>query len=693
MSTRTRRIRPHRITAVVAAVGIGATIGITAVTAGVFRDNGRTQLTQQAAQAAMVLEGYVGQSLTTMSALGRAVEASNDDPAAFKSAVKAADLAASYYMGAALLKQTPTGVVVLAHVGHVSLDATDPSQATATRDAVSRGGIHQVVIGSWGPLKTRGLVFGAPYAPAGYGLYTESMVSPALDLSTLANMPFSNLGIAVYVGTEDVDHALIRTTQAVSTTGLRAVVRISAAGDNAFPAATLTHGSLGGSYDGALYLVASERGSLISASSERVLLIMLLIGGLSSLITSGFLELACRRRDRAMALVRELTDKNAALDLALSRQAEAEEGLRQAQRMEAVGQLAGGIAHDFNNLLAVILSYAGFVSDVVPEGSPSHEDLGEITKAARRGAELTRQLLLFSRRDLAQPVAVDVNDCVHDLGRMLRRTLGEDIHITTDLGRSPLVVRVGAGELDQVVMNLAVNARDAMPDGGELVIRTGRTPGNDIEITITDTGAGMTAEQVVRACEPFYTTKEPGRGTGLGLSSVYGIVTRWGGTLDIDSTKGIGTTVRIVLPECTDAPGTADLPAASTVAPMGTRVLLVEDEPAVLAATRRLLGDAGYEVLTAADGPEALRLFASVTPDIVVTDVVMPGGMSGPQLVNAMREILPGLPAVYTSGYPRDLITDRGVLDSDVPLVEKPFTDETLLTTIARSLRALEPSS
>ncbi|HVU72009.1 MAG TPA: ATP-binding protein [Mycobacteriales bacterium] len=694
MSTGGRRLRPHRITALAATLGVGATVGICAVTRGVFVSSGETQLNQQAAQAAMVLSGYLSQSLSTITALGKAVDASHADPAAFPAAVKAADLEASYYLGAALVKVTPTGgIEVLSRTGHVTLDATDPKVASIAARAVRGGGMHQVELDSYGPLRTRGLMFGAPYAPAGYGIYTETIVMPAFDLSTFGAMPFSNVGIAVYLGTEDNDHAWIRTTQSVATTGKRSVVVIPTAENTIFASSRLVDGRLGNEYDGKLFLVASPRGSLISASSQRVLLTMLLIGCISTLVSSAMLELACRRRDRAMALVCELTEKNAALDLAMQRQAEAEEGLRQAQRMEAVGQLAGGIAHDFNNLLAVILSYAGFVGDALPAEGTGREDLDEITKAARRGAELTRQLLLFSRRDVAQAVAVDVNDCVHDLGRMLARTLGEDIRIVTDLGPSPLVVKLGSGELDQVVMNLAVNARDAMPDGGVLTVRTRRTGSGDVAMTITDTGVGMTAEQISRACEPFYTTKEPGRGTGLGLSSVYGIVTRWGGTIEIDSTKGLGTTVSIVMPACAEEPSTVELPSASTIAPPGTTVLLVEDEPAVLTATRRLLSDAGYEVLTAVDGPSALDVLRTATPDIVVTDVVMPGGMSGPQLVAAIHAERPHLPAIYTSGYPRDLVTDRAVLDTEIPLVEKPFTDETLLTTIARSLHTVETTS
>jgi len=379
---------------------------------------------------------------------------------------------------------------------------------------------------------------------------------------------------------------------------------------------------------------------------------------------------------------------------AVQRQGRAEERLRQAQRLEAVGQLAGGIAHDFNNLLAVMFSYLGFLR-TAGEGQPWLEDVDEVDKAARRAAELTQQLLMFSRRDLARPDVIDVRALLADRHRLLQRTLSDDIEVVLEAPDRPLVVQADSVELDQVVMNLAINARDAMPDGGTLTFSLDEVPGDGADINVrmrvTDTGMGMDPEVQDHALEPFFTTKEVGRGTGLGLATVYGIVTRWGGSVALSSTPGLGTTVTVLLP-LTDAALSVDAftRSPSEAAPTGQTVLLVEDEDGVRRASRRILTEAGFEVVEASNGPEALDRFTEQRIDVLVSDVVMPGGLSGADLADRLRLLQPDLPVVLASGYGRDHLTRRGPLPSGTQLLRKPFVAETLVDAVRRSLDAEE---
>jgi PAS domain S-box-containing protein len=372
-----------------------------------------------------------------------------------------------------------------------------------------------------------------------------------------------------------------------------------------------------------------------------------------------------------------------------------EHQLRQSQKMEAVGSLAGGIAHDFNNLLTVIMSLGAEAAEAVPPGSQARADLEEILATARRAEGLTRQILAFARKQVSEPVDLDVNATITRASRLLERLIGE--HIAVKLSLAPGLPHVHADprQLEQVLMNLAVNARDAMPSGGTLAISTFLLPAlagarhGRIELVVRDTGTGMDAETKARAFDPFFSTKGPGRGTGLGLAVVHGIVQQCGGTVSIDSTPGRGTAVRIVLSAVGPPTAAAARPEAAprpAVAPEGRTVLLVEDEENVRRVAARCLERAGYRVLAVGDGEDALRL-AAATPqiDLLLTDVVMPG-MSGPRLADHLRAARPELPVLFMSGFSRDL--PESLQPAPGSLLQKPFTPEMLAARVAETLAA-----
>jgi PAS domain S-box-containing protein len=384
---------------------------------------------------------------------------------------------------------------------------------------------------------------------------------------------------------------------------------------------------------------------------------------------------------------------------------ELEAQLRQSHRMEAVGQLAGGVAHDFNNLLTAITGYADLLRSNFGPGDPRGEDVAEIGKAANRAAALTRQLLAFGRRQLLQPVVLDVNAVVHDAERLLRRLLGEDIAIRSALAPDLGQVRVDRGQLEQVIVNLAVNARDAMPTGGALTITTrnarpdsaGMPSGLEVPtdglvlLEIRDTGTGMEEATRLRAFEPFFTTKEVGKGTGLGLSTVYGIVRQSGGDVWIDSAPGRGTVVTVALPRV--PAGVAVEPVEAAEAPLipggRERVLIVEDEPAIRAVVRRALTVRGYSVLDAADPAEARTVLTTALPavQLLITDVVMPGG-SGPDLAAWARERWPGLPVLFITGHADEATLRHGLDLANATLLPKPFSAEQIVLAARAALDA-----
>jgi PAS domain S-box-containing protein len=382
--------------------------------------------------------------------------------------------------------------------------------------------------------------------------------------------------------------------------------------------------------------------------------------------------------------------------------------LRQAQKMEAVGRLAGGIAHDFNNLLAVIMGHSDLIKSVLKKGDALAHDVEQIRRASERAASLTRQLLAFSRRQFLQPQVIDVNTLVGNLATMLHRLIGEDIQL--ELRLDPEAGRVSAdpGQLEQVIVNLAVNARDAMPEGGRLTLETapagldqafvathpGSTTGPHVRVSIHDTGCGMGPDVLSHLFEPFFTTKEPGRGTGLGLSTVYGIVKQHRGYIDVTSEEGRGSSFGVYLPRVEARPTTERPAPRERLRPGGREtVLFVEDEVALRDLMHRVLAKGGYTVLAAGDGLDALALVeAHPGPiDVVVTDVIMPR-MSGPELAARLRARDPKIRLLYVSGYTADqLRRSQTDLGEDATLLPKPFTSDGLLRKVREVLDRPNP--
>jgi len=377
-----------------------------------------------------------------------------------------------------------------------------------------------------------------------------------------------------------------------------------------------------------------------------------------------------------------------------------EQQLRQAQKMEAVGRLAGGIAHDFNNILTAITGYADLLLEDLAATDPRRQDADEIHKAADRAAGLTRQLLAFSRQQVLQPTVLEVNKLVADLEKMLRRLLGEDVELSTRLAPTTGRVKADPGQLEQVIMNLAVNARDAMPNGGKLTLETGNVnldeayaadhyparAGPFVMLAVSDTGIGMSEETQAHMFEPFFTTKEKGKGTGLGLATVYGIIKQSGGFIWVYSEVGHGTTFKLYLPRVEELAERASAPAQAPARPVrGTEtVLVVEDEAPVRNVARQVLERHGYTVLEAPSAEAALDLATRYTGTIhlLLTDVVMPG-LNGRELASRLADLRPDARVIFMSGYTDDAVTRHGVLEPGSAYVQKPFTPDA----IARRVR------
>jgi two-component system cell cycle sensor histidine kinase/response regulator CckA len=395
-------------------------------------------------------------------------------------------------------------------------------------------------------------------------------------------------------------------------------------------------------------------------------------------------------------IVRDLTDRRNA-EAALRH---SEEQLRHAQKMEGIGRLAGGIAHDFNNLLTAIQGHAQFLLEDLGADHPARTDADEIKRAADRAAGLTRQLLTFSRRQVLEPQILDVNGVIRDMNRMLRRVIREDIALVTILDEAAWPALADAGQLEQILMNLVVNARDAMPGGGTITVETrnlvvdgtwmdvaGPRNGEYVQIVVSDTGTGMDRETMARIFEPFFTTKPEGEGTGLGLATVYGIVRQSGGHISVYSEPGRGTTLKVLLPRAREED---DVPAdvePGELARGWESVLVVEDDPAVRALASRVLQDRGYSVLEAASAPEAIRIAEAYGPpiDLLVTDLIVPD-MSGRRLAESIRAHHPGIRTLFMSGFTRRDVQHQGLLEPGAPFIEKPFTAPLLAASVRRAL-------
>jgi two-component system, cell cycle sensor histidine kinase and response regulator CckA len=376
-----------------------------------------------------------------------------------------------------------------------------------------------------------------------------------------------------------------------------------------------------------------------------------------------------------------------------------ERQLVQAQKMEAVGRLAGGIAHDFNNLLVVIQGSAQFIKHVV-ERDPERaaevvaKYVDSILDASASASSMTRQLLAFSRRQVVAPEVLDLNAAVRSTERLVSRLAGESVEVFYQLTEDPWPVEIDRTHIDQLIVNVVVNARDAMPAGGKLTFATRNLElddgevgpllaGSYLELSIADTGTGMSDEVRQHAFEPFFTTKNEAAGTGLGLPTVQSITEQAGGEVTLDSTPGRGTIVRVYLPASSSSPSATFRVPGPPARGQGEVILLVEDDAPVRSVMRQMLEDAGYEVIEAEAGPAGIELFKSRAGEValVVTDVVMPG-MSGKQLVDQLSALRPGLPALYTSGYAADVVIQHGVSGEDVTLVPKPFDEPTLLRAV-----------
>jgi len=378
--------------------------------------------------------------------------------------------------------------------------------------------------------------------------------------------------------------------------------------------------------------------------------------------------------------------------------------LRMAQKMEAIGRLSGGIAHDFNNLLGVTIGFSQVLKKKLGEGHALWEHADEIEKAGKRGASLTRQLLAFSRQQVLQPAVLNLNDLVVEMGKMLTRLIGENIELTTTLDPTLAKVKADLSQMEQVLMNLVVNARDAMPTGGKLLIETsnvtfdevytrhhpGSKPGRYVMLAVTDTGNGMDTETLAHVFEPFFTTKERGKGTGLGLATVYGVVKQSGGYISVESELKKGSSFRVHLPLLEEPAAAIPLAAPSQQFVRGTEtVLLAEDADPLRRLAQALLEENGYRVMAAENGARALEIAQQHRGqiDLLLTDVIMPG-MNGPALAKILRPLHTEMKVLYMSGYTDSAIADEGVLEAGVYLLQKPFTEETLLQKVHEVLRA-----
>ena len=396
-------------------------------------------------------------------------------------------------------------------------------------------------------------------------------------------------------------------------------------------------------------------------------------------------------RKAELVLAHDVTERN-----------QLEARFRQAQKMEAVGRLAGGIAHDFNNILSAVIGYADLLVQDLPEGDPRRADAEEIREAGRRGAGLTRQLLVFSRQQVAELRVVDLNEIVSGMQNMLERIIGEDITLEARLEPGLSSVEADPGQIEQVIMNLAVNARDAMPEGGRLTIATamveldavhtrGSRPlpaGRYVMLAVGDTGIGIPHDHQAQIFEPFFTTKEAGKGTGLGLSTVYGIVEQSGGSVLVYSEPGAGATFKVYLP-AVDGPVTTVRKLGHELRRRGRaeRILLVEDEPALLHVAREILVRQGYEVHAVGSVADALTYAESEegSIDLLVTDVVMPG-LNGRQLAERIRELRPAIKVLFMSGYTDDAVMQRGILEPGFAFLQKPFSAASLAERVSETL-------
>lgn len=688
-----RRLRVHRLSGLVLALLI-----LFAVLAGIAADEAVQEsearlLRDRAAQVESLLEslgtGYEAQ----MASVASIAAVTGADPAQFRSAVAGVSAEAAGDEGSwALFQRDGEEFRTVERVGDPTPAEELPAGWDAGLDAAAQGEFRVLGFHGVGLDRRLGLAVGRLGLGGDVVVYTE----------------YSLLGAAGAAASDDGDEALLA--------GLAIDVFIGDAPDPSqrllslgVPDRTKAEEQTVEVAGVQLYLVVAPTEPLVGALASRLPWLLAIGASLLGLAIAAVVELGQRRRDDAMTMVHELEDQNRRLDQALADQQRAEaerarleDELRQSQRLEAIGQLAGGVAHDFNNVLAAILSYADLAADGVTDPA-ARADLEAIQGAARRGAGLTRQLLQFSRRTPGDLEPVAVNERVLEVVGMLGRTLGEDRALRCDLVEDQVAVLADPVELDQILLNLVVNARDAVGQGGVIEVSTatidldeaaagqhpGLPPGRYVRLAVTDDGIGMSAEVVDHAFEPFFTTKGRGHGTGLGLSTVYGIVQRLGGHVAARSVEGIGTSIEVLLP-AVDHPGPArtDVEAVDEAAPPAGsgRVLVVEDEAALREALVRMLERLGYEVVSAVDGAEALG-HVHDRYDVVLTDVVMPGPLTGVDVGAGFRSRVANLPIVYMTGY-SDALLDGVDLGPDhrTAVLAKPFSEAELRDALAATI-------
>jgi signal transduction histidine kinase/CheY-like chemotaxis protein len=425
------------------------------------------------------------------------------------------------------------------------------------------------------------------------------------------------------------------------------------------------------------------------------------VGGI---LLAGLLAFAVFMAESAQLQARQVETTNRELNREIANRKQTEESLRQAQKIEAIGQLAGGVAHNFNNMLMVIRGHAALSLNRIHSGHPLRRELNEIVKTTDRAASLTRQLLAFGRKQMLQPRVLDLNTLINQMAELLPPVLGEDIHLRMDLDPQLGHVRIDAAQMEQVIMNLVFNARDAMPAGGDLTITTANTrqddawvrlspgvqPGAHVVLAVRDTGHGMDADTQARMFDPFFTTKDRNKGTGLGLSTVYGTIDQSGGSITVSSKPGEGTTIQIYLPRVEETIQTVEPPEERLGASFGEEtILVVEDDDGVRRMTREFLTIKGYTVMEARSGLEAIEFLGNHTEpiDLVLTDVLMPG-MKGRELGGRLAAIRTGIKILYMSAHTEDTVMDLDMLAPGTAFIEKPFSPEELASKVREVLVA-----
>lgn len=686
-----RRFRPHRMAALVLGLLVAASWGASGIARQVVEDNEAQLLADKATEIRSLLESLGSGYEAEIASVAAIAQVTDGDTEQFRRAVTGLDSGAATSTGGGwvLVHRTATGYQRVATLGAPTPEAEVPADWATGLDAAASGKF--TVLGFVGDGLGRRFAMAMGQPGGDFVVYTESgLLAETASASAQApsgeESPINGVALQVFLGSEpDPEKLLIAIGTPDESKEIRQTVDV--AGAELFLTVSPT-GPLGGSLAGSLPNLLLAGGILIG------------------LFAAGFFEVMQRRRDDAVSTVRDLERQNRLLDEALHEQQVAETAraaleieLRQSQRLEAIGQLAGGVAHDFNNVLAAILSYADLAADAVTD-SAVRADLESIQHAARRGAGLTRKLLQFSRRRAGEVSLIDVNERVTDIVGMLRRTLGEDVDLRTSLDAHPATALADPVELDQVLLNLVVNARDAVSPGGTIVISTALVDldpvdvdgiGRHVRLAVTDDGVGMTPEVIAHAFDPFYTTKGRGEGTGLGLSTVYGIVQRMGGHVAVHSIEGEGTTIEVLLPASDESPTHVNGPDGqpATNAGRARTVLVVEDEEPLRRAMRRMLERAGFLVLEAPDGATALDVHRDADIDLLLTDVVMPGGVTGVGVADGFRHGHADLPVVFVTGYSDDILDPERLDGIRTILLTKPFSEAELVDAIARATGVL----